>query len=90
MKNWILVAWGLAAIGCVPVSPIQAADADRHVVVVSLDGLAAYLVEDPKVPLPTIRQLARKGCIADGGMKVSNPSVTWPNHTTLVTGVSPG
>ena len=22
-------------------------------------------------------------------MKVSNPSVTWPNHTTMVTGVQP-
>src|SRR5690606_28015438 len=25
----------------------------------------------------------------DGGMTVSNPSVTWPNHTTVVTGVRP-
>ena len=68
----------------------QAADAQRHVVVISIDGLAAYLVDDPKVPLPTIRRLAREGCIVDGGMKVSDPSVTWPNHTTLVTGMKPG
>lgn len=67
----------------------SAADRDRHVIVVSLDGLAAYLVDDPKAPLPTIRRLAREGSIAEGGMKVSNPSVTWPNHTTLVTGVRP-
>lgn len=67
----------------------QAADRDRHVIVVCLDGLAAYLVDDPKAALPTIRRLAREGSIAEGGMKVSNPSVTWPNHTTLVTGVRP-
>lgn len=66
-----------------------AADRDRHVIVVSLDGLAAYLVDDPKAALPTIRGLARQGAIVEGGMKVSNPSVTWPNHTTLVTGVRP-
>jgi predicted AlkP superfamily pyrophosphatase or phosphodiesterase len=66
-----------------------AAERDRHVIVVSLDGLAAYLVDDPKAPLPTIRALARSGTIVEGGMKVSNPSVTWPNHTTLVTGVRP-
>src|SRR5262245_52515947 len=62
---------------------------DRHVIVVCIDGLAAYLLDDPKVPLPTIRRLAREGCVAEGGMEVCNPSVTWPNHTTLVSGVRP-
>jgi predicted AlkP superfamily pyrophosphatase or phosphodiesterase len=70
-------------------TPAKAAEKDRHVIVVCLDGLAAYLVNDPKAPLPTIRKLAREGSIAQDGMKVSNPSVTWPNHTTLVTGVRP-
>ncbi|MFO1063056.1 MAG: alkaline phosphatase family protein [Pirellulales bacterium] len=62
---------------------------ERHVIVVSLDGLAAYLVDDSKASLPTIRKLARQGAIAKGGMKVSNPSVTWPNHTTMISGVRP-
>lgn len=62
----------------------------RHVVVISIDGFAAYLVDDPRVPLPTIRRLAREGAIVSGGMTVSNPSVTWPNHTTLVTSRTPG
>jgi arylsulfatase A-like enzyme len=35
-----------------------------------------------------LRKLAASGATAEG-MKVSNPSVTWPNHTTLVTGVHP-
>jgi predicted AlkP superfamily pyrophosphatase or phosphodiesterase len=68
---------------------VQAADQNRHVIVVSIDGLAAYLLDDPKAPLPTIRALARAGTVATGGMKVSNPSVTWPNHTSLVTGTRP-
>jgi predicted AlkP superfamily pyrophosphatase or phosphodiesterase len=67
----------------------NSADRDRHVVVVSIDGLAAYLLEDPKAPLPTIRKLAKEGTVAEGGMRVSNPSVTWPNHTSLITGVRP-
>lgn len=71
------------------VSIISAAEADRHVIVVCIDGLAAYLLDDPKAPLPTIRQLVRQGCVAEGGMKVANPAVTWPNHTSLVTGVWP-
>ncbi len=68
----------------------QSDDVQRHVVVISIDGFAGYLVDDPKVPLPTIRKLAREGCIVEGGMTVSDPSVTWPNHTTLVTGMKPG
>lgn len=68
---------------------LPAAASDRHVIVVCIDGLAAYLLDDPKAPLPTIRRLAHEGCVAEGGMKVANPSITWPNHTTLVTGVWP-
>lgn len=68
----------------------QSENSQRHVVVISIDGFAGYLVDDPKVPLPTIRRLARNGCIAEGGMIVSDPSVTWPNHTTLLTGMKPG
>lgn len=65
------------------------AASDRHVVIVCIDGFAAYLLNDPKAPVPTLRKLAQQGAVAEGGMRVSNPSVTWPNHTTLVTGVRP-
>jgi predicted AlkP superfamily pyrophosphatase or phosphodiesterase len=70
-------------------SPLLAAASDRYVVIISIDGLASYLLDDPKAPLPNIRRLAREGAHVKGGMKVSNPSVTWPNHTSLVTGVRP-
>src|SRR5437870_5181082 len=59
---------------------------DRHVVLITLDGFAAYMFWDAKTPIPKIRQLAAEG-VASEGMRVSNPTVTWPNHTTLVTGV---
>lgn len=61
---------------------------DRHVVVICVDGLPAYLFEDPAASMPTIRKLAANGVRASG-MTVSNPSVTWPNHTSLTTGVRP-
>jgi predicted AlkP superfamily pyrophosphatase or phosphodiesterase len=66
-----------------------AAEQDRHVVVVCIDGFAAYLLDDPKCPAPTVKRLAREGTYAEGGMRVSNPSVTWPNHTSMITGVRP-
>lgn len=87
--RWILVSGLILSLNSAASLTADAANTDRHVVLVSLDGLAAYLVDDPQVPLPTIRKLAREGAIVDGGMIVSNPSVTWPNHTTLVTGVRP-
>src|SRR6185312_7261388 len=62
---------------------------DNHVVVITIDGMPAYLLNDPQASLPVIRGLATSGVAADGGMRVSNPSVTWPNHTTLMTGVHP-
>jgi predicted AlkP superfamily pyrophosphatase or phosphodiesterase len=59
-----------------------------HVVVISLDGFPASALDDPQVPLPTLRQLASRGAVA-GAMRPVNPTVTWPNHTSLVTGVHP-
>ncbi len=61
---------------------------DRTVVVISLDGFPAWLWADPTLPVPTLRKLAAEGAQVNT-MKVSNPAVTWINHTTLVTGVEP-
>jgi predicted AlkP superfamily pyrophosphatase or phosphodiesterase len=58
----------------------------RTVVVISLDGFPAYALADPRLPIPTLRALAREGAAATS-MQPINPTVTWPNHTTLVTGV---
>ncbi len=89
-SRWMVVSCFAAMLnGWCLMSSVFSAQPSQHVVVVSLDGLAAYLIDDPKVPLPTMRKLASVGAIVDGGMIVSNPSVTWPNHTTLVTGVRP-
>ena len=71
-----------------PASTFAATPAAEHVVLVTVDGLPAYLLDDPSAVLPNIRGLAARGARAEG-MIVSNPSVTWPNHTTLVTGVYP-
>ena len=56
------------------------------VIVISLDGFPAYALDDPRLPIPTLRKLAREGAVASA-MKPVNPTVTWPNHTAIVTGV---
>ncbi len=61
---------------------------DQCVILISVDGLAHFYLDDPRAHMPFIRQLAEQGARADG-MVCSFPTVTWPNHTTLVTGVTP-
>lgn len=82
-------ALAAALLGLAP-GPAAAAGppVDAHVVVVTIDGFAAYLLTDPAAPIPTIRKLAADGVAAEG-MRPVNPSVTWPNHTSLITGVRP-
>ena len=55
------------------------------VIVISLDGFPARALDDPKLPIPTLRKLIASG--TGGPMLGINPTITWPNHTTMVTGV---
>jgi predicted AlkP superfamily pyrophosphatase or phosphodiesterase len=59
----------------------------RHVVLISIDGYPAYALRDPQTPAPTLRRMIREGAWAEDGMTNINPTVTWPNHTSMVTGV---
>ena len=71
------------------VTALNAAAADdRHVVIITMDGFPEYVLRDPHAPVPNLRRLAAEGVAADG-MRPVNPAITWPNHTTLVTGVKP-
>src|SRR5688572_11740177 len=83
----VALIFGMGVLAGIPAA--RAANNDRHVVIISVDGFAAYLLDDPKAAVPNIRKLAREGAVVAGGMTVSNPSVTWPNHASLVTGVRP-
>jgi predicted AlkP superfamily pyrophosphatase or phosphodiesterase len=60
--------------------------AEPQVVMILIDGLPAYLLDDPQASLPVIRGLASEGVVAKRGMRVSDPSITWPNQTSLITG----
>ena len=63
--------------------------APRHrVVVISIDGFAAFYWRDPRARLRVLRELADRGAVA-AGVETVFPSTTWPTHTSLTTGVSP-
>lgn len=66
---------------------VRAADApSAHVVLITIDGLAADYLTDVQTSMPTLRELIQQGVVSEG-LRPINPSVTWPNHTTLITGV---
>lgn len=86
MTSWIRVA--LAILLLVPaVSRTQTRRAD-HVVLVSVDGFRPDFYLEDNWPAPTIRQMAREGVHVEGVRGVF-PTVTYPSHTTIVTGALP-
>jgi len=69
----------------------QADDAPRHVVMISIDGLRPEIYLEPErvgVKVSNLVQLREQGTSAERMIPVF-PSVTYPGHTTLVTGVYP-
>ena len=89
MFSKLLICTALVANPVVaPAAESTSPSADRIVVMISIDGLGAYYLDDAKAEMPTLRKLAAEGARATM-MKPSTPTVTWPNHTTLVTGVTP-
>ncbi len=55
------------------------------VILVTIDGFPARALHQSP-PMPTLLSLAASGAVAEGMIPI-NPTVTWPNHTTLITGV---
>ena len=81
-----VVAMFLAAWAAVPQGPSHAVP---HVVLISLDGLRPSAYTAPAPPAaPTLRRLVAEGAAAAGVVGVL-PTVTFPSHTTLITGVHP-
>ena len=80
----------VVSLACLSLESTAAAapQTDHCVILVSVDGLAGFYLDDPQADLPTLRRMAAEGARASG-MVCSFPTVTWPNHTTLVTGVPP-
>ena len=66
--------------------------AAQPLVVISVDGLDnRYLAnaDEMGLKIPHLRQLMREGQFARQGVIGVVPTVTWPSHTTMITGVDP-
>jgi predicted AlkP superfamily pyrophosphatase or phosphodiesterase len=80
-----------AASAVVFTAPLGRDTPRRPVVMISIDGLRPdYVLEADRhgLRIPTLRRILRDGAHATGVRGVT-PTVTYPSHTTLVTGVAP-
>ncbi|MFY0253836.1 alkaline phosphatase family protein [Chitinophaga sp. 30R24] len=59
-----------------------------HVVLITIDGFRPDFYTDPSWGMVNLRMMKEHGAYADGVNSVF-PTVTYPNHTSLITGVAP-
>ena len=60
----------------------------KHVIIISIDGFRPDFYREDKWATPTLHKLVAEGVSADGVRGVF-PSVTYPSHTTIITGAKP-
>lgn len=60
----------------------------NHVVLISIDGFRPEFYKEKQWPVPNLKSLSEKG-ISASGVRGVYPSVTYPSHTTLITGALP-
>ncbi|MGC9994060.1 MAG: alkaline phosphatase family protein [Terriglobia bacterium] len=94
-RRLLLTALALAALVLTapPNTPAQDSSnrpRERQVLVVSVDGMGASLYQllAAKVHIPNLARLRQEGSYAEGVLGVY-PTVTYPSHTTIVTGRMP-
>ncbi len=85
----VIVAFLFAAAAAAQRAPdVLAPTRPSHVVLVSIDGLRPEFYLEPGWPAPVLQELAASGSIVRAVRPVF-PSVTYPNHTTMITGALP-
>ena len=91
MRRLLLSLTAAALVAGILGVPGAAREADApRVILISIDGLMPSAYTDPALAeyTPNLRALKAQGVWADGVIGVL-PTVTYPSHTTLITGVDP-
>ena len=77
----------LLLVACCLFQWLQAQPA-KHVILISIDGFRPEFYKDPSWSMVNIGLMKNEGVYSDGVRGVF-PTVTYPSHTTMVTGVMP-
>lgn len=83
LRTLFIAIWASAA--------AASAEPPAHVLVLSIDGLRGDWVANPdkyQLKIPTLRGVVARGTLVESVLGVF-PSVTYPSHTTLITGCRP-
>ncbi len=86
-----LALLSLASVGHVAAGSLAAPQSPppaEHVYMISVDGLRPEFYRDDSWPAPTLQWMAREGASADSVRSVF-PTITYPAHTTIITGALP-
>ena len=83
----VVAAIALLLLASAAAAEVQTRRTD-HVVLISLDGLRPEFYLEERWPAPMLQQMGREGAHAKA-VKSVFPSVTYPAHTTLITGKMP-
>ncbi|MCW3464722.1 alkaline phosphatase family protein [Chitinophaga nivalis] len=83
MKRILIIVGALAL-----VAVNTMAQKTKYVVMVSIDGFRPDFYTDPSWPAPNMQQLKKRGVHATGVRGIF-PTITYPSHTTLITGATP-
>ncbi len=86
-RRVLLLCLAAAFVLSIPATAAQAQAPARPVILIGVDGFRADYLD--RGIAPTLSRLAAEGVRAEGGMRPSWPSVTFPNFYTLVTGLHP-
>ena len=69
-------------------SAAMASGQPRYVILITIDGLRAEMIDDPLMPSPFLKMMSRDG-LRIARVEGIPPAATYPSHTTLVTGEVP-
>jgi len=86
MKNILVLIFIISQSFSVILAQDQALS--KHVILISIDGFRPDFYLEEKWPAPNLKLLAQEGAYALGVRSVF-PSVTYPSHTTIITGAYP-
>ena len=64
------------------------ASAKQRVILITIDGLRSDILSNGNQPAPFLHEMMRKSVYVPNVIVV-NPTMTYPSHTTLVTGSTP-
>ncbi|WP_442588433.1 alkaline phosphatase family protein [Pedobacter sp. AW31-3R] len=78
----------LLLVGTIALSLPAFSQTSKHVILISIDGFRPDFYLDKSWPAPNLQAMVKNGAHAKG-VRCIFPSVTYPSHTTLITGAFP-